>query len=211
MKYAWIEVFKKRWPLEVMCRVLDARQEPTKLTDPVCGMAVTAESSHHLEHESKPYYFCSARCQSKFAADPPAYIGKTAVRGAAAAPVAAAAPSGAQPAGSIYTCPMHPEIRQDHPGNCPKCGMTLELVAPTLDDDDNPELASFTRRFWWTLPLTVIVTTLAMFGHQLGWFDMATQSLFLMATRWCCCMASSKRGRRLPNRNWTWKESGANC
>lgn len=78
--------------------------------------------------------------------------------------------------GPIYTCPMHPEIRQDHPGNCPKCGMTLEPVVPPLDDDENPELISFTRRFWWTLPLTVVVTTLAMFGHQLGWFDMATQS-----------------------------------
>ena len=78
--------------------------------------------------------------------------------------------------GTIYTCPMHPEIRQDHPGNCPKCGMTLEPVVPPLDDDENPELISFTRRFWWTLPLTVVVTTLAMFGHQLGWFDMATQS-----------------------------------
>ena len=78
--------------------------------------------------------------------------------------------------GTIYTCPMHPEIRQDHPGNCPLCGMTLEPVVPTLDDDENPELISFTRRFWWTLPLTVVVTTLAMFGHQLGWFDMATQS-----------------------------------
>ena len=78
--------------------------------------------------------------------------------------------------GTIYTCPMHPEIRQDHPGNCPLCGMTLEPVVPPLDDDENPELISFTRRFWWTLPLTVVVTTLAMFGHQLGWFDMATQS-----------------------------------
>ncbi len=79
-------------------------------------------------------------------------------------------------AGTIYTCPMHPEIRQDHAGNCPKCGMTLEPEVPALDDDENPELASFTRRFWWTLPLTVIVTALAMFGHRLGWFDMATQS-----------------------------------
>jgi Cu+-exporting ATPase len=78
--------------------------------------------------------------------------------------------------GAVYTCPMHPEIRQDHPGNCPKCGMTLEPVVPTLNDDENPELISFTRRFWWTLPLTVVVTTLAMFGHQLDWFDMATQS-----------------------------------
>ncbi|MBV2180219.1 MAG: copper-translocating P-type ATPase [Castellaniella sp.] len=79
------------------------------------------------------------------------------------------------PAGTIYTCPMHPEIRQDHPGNCPKCGMTLEPLMPSLDDE-NPELKDFTHRFWWTLPLTVIVTVLAMFGHQLGWFSMGVQT-----------------------------------
>ncbi|WP_370584192.1 heavy metal translocating P-type ATPase [Polaromonas sp. CG_9.11] len=157
----------------------DAPQEPGKLKDPVCGMDVTAASSHQLAHEGRPYYFCSARCQSKFAADPSAYTAKTASPDAPAtpaAPSAPSAPSAAAPLGAVYTCPMHPEIRQDHPGNCPICGMTLEPVMPTLDDDENPELASFTRRFWWTLPLTVIVTTLAMFGHRLGWFDMATQS-----------------------------------
>ena len=82
----------------------------------------------------------------------------------------------APPAGTIYTCPMHPEVRQDHPGNCPKCGMTLEPVLPTLDEDENPELADFSRRFWWTLPLTVIVTLLAMVGHRLQWFEMGVQS-----------------------------------
>jgi Cu+-exporting ATPase len=71
---------------------------------------------------------------------------------------------------------MHPEIRQDHPGNCPKCGMTLEPELPALDDAENPELVDFKRRFWWTLPLTVVVTVLAMFGHRFGWFDMARQS-----------------------------------
>jgi Cu+-exporting ATPase len=65
------------------------------------------------------------------------------------APLASAA-SEPQVAGTVYTCPMHPEIRQDQPGNCPKCGMTLEPVLPSLDDDDNPELRSFTHRFWWT-------------------------------------------------------------
>jgi Cu+-exporting ATPase len=80
------------------------------------------------------------------------------------------------PAGTVYTCPMHPEIRQDHPGSCPKCGMTLEPVLPTLDEDENPELADFSRRFWWTLPLTVIVTLLAMVGHRLQWFGMGVQS-----------------------------------
>jgi Cu+-exporting ATPase len=79
------------------------------------------------------------------------------------------------PLGTIYTCPMHPEIRQDHPGSCPKCGMTLEPVVPSLEED-NPELADFRRRFWWTLPLTIAITLLAMFGHSLGWFDMRVQS-----------------------------------
>ncbi len=79
------------------------------------------------------------------------------------------------PAGTIYTCPMHPQIRQDQPGNCPICGMALEPVMPSLDDE-NPELVDFQHRFWWTLPLTIIATLLAMFGHSLGWFDMAAQS-----------------------------------
>jgi Cu+-exporting ATPase len=70
---------------------------------------------------------------------------------------------------------MHPEIRQDNPGTCPKCGMALEPLMPSLEDD-NPELDDFSRRFWWTLPFTVIVTVLAMFGPQLGWFEMATQT-----------------------------------
>ena len=70
---------------------------------------------------------------------------------------------------------MHPEVRQDHPGTCPKCGMTLEPIIP-LDEEDNHELLDFQRRFWWTLPLTVIVAILAMFGHRLGWFDMQVQT-----------------------------------
>ena len=72
---------------------------------------------------------------------------------------------------------MHPEVRQSGPGHCPKCGMALEPVLPSLDAaDDNPELRDFSRRFWWTLPLTMVVTTLAMAGHRLGWVGMATQS-----------------------------------
>jgi Cu+-exporting ATPase len=83
--------------------------------------------------------------------------------------------------GTIYTCPMHPEIRQDHPGICPKCGMTLESLIPELEEDENPELGDFQRRFWWTLPLTVVVTFLAMAGHRLNWFDMSVQSWIEMA------------------------------
>ncbi|WP_409970461.1 copper-transporting P-type ATPase [Piscinibacter sp.] len=92
-----------------------------------------------------------------------------------AAPEVASAPA-APAAGTIYTCPMHPEIRQDHPGSCPKCGMTLEPMLPSLEEEENPELVDFKRRFWWTLPFSVTVMTLAMAGHRLGWFDSATQS-----------------------------------
>ena len=71
---------------------------------------------------------------------------------------------------------MHPEVRQDHPGACPKCGMALEPEVPTLEEGENPELTDFRRRFGWTLPLTLIVTVLAMAGHRLLWFEMGTQS-----------------------------------
>ncbi len=71
------------------------------------------------------------------------------------------------PEGTIYTCPMHPEIRQPAPGSCPKCGMALEPLMPTAEEGDSPELVDFRRRFWWTLPLTVVVTVLAMGGHVL--------------------------------------------
>jgi P-type Cu+ transporter len=79
------------------------------------------------------------------------------------------APAGAVPEaapGTIYTCPMHPEIRRTEPGNCPICGMTLEALIPELEEKENPELVDFRRRFWWTLPLTVIVTVLAMVVHR---------------------------------------------
>lgn len=138
------------------------------LKDPVCGMKVTEQSDHHVEHKGKPYFFCSEKCQTKFVAEPARYAGS------ATAPVPVETEP--QAAGAIYTCPMHPEIRQDHPGSCPKCGMTLEPVMPTLDDDENPELVDFTRRFWWTLPFSAAVMVLAMAGHSLGWFAPRTQT-----------------------------------
>jgi len=76
---------------------------------------------------------------------------------------------------------MHPEIRQPGPGNCPKCGMALEPVLPDLEERENPELVDFRRRFWGTLPLTLVVFVLAMFGHRLGWFAMDTQSWIELA------------------------------
>ena len=110
-------------------------------------MDVTAQSEHHVEHAGRRFYFCSARCRAKFVAEPARY----AHSGHAPSPVEAPALA----AGTIYTCPMHPEIRQDHPGHCPKCGMALEPVLPDLEGEESPELRDFQRRFWCTLPLTV--------------------------------------------------------
>ncbi len=141
---------------------------PGQLKDPVCGMNVTEQSPNKHEHAGIPYYFCSAGCKTKFIADPERYL-KPKQKVVAPETFKAVA-------GTIYTCPMHPEIRQDHPGHCPKCGMSLEPLMPSMDDDENPELKDFSRRFWWTLPLTIVVTVLAMFGHQLGLFAMGTQS-----------------------------------
>ncbi len=87
-------------------------------------------------------------------------------------------------AGAIYICPMHPEVRQDHPGDCPKCGMALEPEMPSLDDERNPELEDFSRRFWWTLPLSATVMVLAMAGHTLALLPPGTQNWveWLLAT-----------------------------
>ena len=137
------------------------------LKDPVCGMTVTEQASHVLQHAGKPVYFCSAGCKAKFSANPASYL---------APAQESTAPENSAQTGTIYTCPMHPEVRQPSPGVCPKCGMTLEPEQPTLDEGESPELADFKRRFVWTLPLTVIVTLLAMLGHRLQWFEMVTQS-----------------------------------
>jgi Cu+-exporting ATPase len=116
-------------------------------------------SAHRAEHAGTTCHFCSAGCRSRFVAEPARYLSS-----GSAAP--AAAPSQAAPPGTTYICPMHPQIRQDGPGTCPICGMALEPEMPGLDDEENPELRDFARRFWWTLPLSLIVLTLAMLGHR---------------------------------------------
>jgi P-type Cu+ transporter len=147
---------------------------PPAVKDPVCGMPVTNQSFHHSSHLGRTFFFCGLKCKVKFDANPMQYM-------EGAAEKTPAEPTAAR---TSFTCPMHPEIRQDHPGICPKCGMTLEPVMPSLEDESNPELLDFERRFWWTLPLTVVVFVLAMFGHQLQWMDMAVQSWveFALAT-----------------------------
>ena len=134
--------------------------------DPVCGMSVDpAKTAHRARHAGDEYYFCSSRCREKFVADPGQYVN-----------AGESEPPPPAPPGTIYTCPMHPEIRQDHPGSCPKCGMALEPLMPSLEEGENPELTDFRRRFWWTLPLTVITVVLAMFGHRLGIMSMQAQT-----------------------------------
>jgi Cu+-exporting ATPase len=114
-----------------------------------------ASAAHVFEHEGVKYYFCCSGCRTKFQADPSKYLAK-------AGPAAAkAAPKGAQ-----YTCPMHPEVVQDGPGSCPKCGMALVPMEGAQEDDS--ELRDMTRRFWVSLALTVPVVALAMLLPQLG-------------------------------------------
>ena len=127
--------------------------------DPVCGMFV--DGPLFALHGDVRYHFCSERCRQKFLDEPDRYL--QAGGSAGGHPPASTAAPGVP--GVQYTCPMHPEIVRDGPGTCPICGMALEPLQPSLEDDENPELADFTRRFWITLPLTVIVLALAMFGH----------------------------------------------
>ena len=125
--------------------------------DPVCGMSVDPHTAkHRTEHGGQPYYFCSAGCLAKFQADPARYTGGRPA-------VAEAVDEGA-----IYTCPMHPEVRQVGPGSCPICGMALEPVVATAETGPSAELVDMTRRFWIGLVLTLPVFMLEMGGHLFG-------------------------------------------
>jgi Cu+-exporting ATPase len=128
----------------------------TKVRDPVCGMSVDPTTGkHRFELGGETYHFCSAGCRTKFAANPKQYLDK-------------AAPKAEAPAGTIYTCPMHPQIRQVGPGSCPICGMALEPEVASLDTPPNPELADMTRRFWIGLALALPAVVLEMGGHLVG-------------------------------------------
>ena len=131
--------------------------DPSKAIDPVCGMTVDPHNAKHRhDHLGRTYYFCSAGCRTKFIADPDKYLSP---KEHDAEPV---------PEGTIYTCPMHPEIRQVGPGACPICGMALEPDLVTADSGPNPELADMTRRFWIGLALAFPVFALEMGSHLVG-------------------------------------------
>ena len=124
--------------------------------DPVCGMRVDPHTTkHRAAFSGRTYYFCSTGCHDKFVAAPERYLEEQ--------------PSGKEPdTGAIYICPMHPEIRQIGPGNCPICGMALEPAEASLDEGPNPELADMSKRFWIGLALAAPVFLLEMGGHLTG-------------------------------------------
>ncbi|MDR7098985.1 Cu+-exporting ATPase [Lysobacter niabensis] len=150
--------------------------------DVVCGMQVDPSTTpHHAIHAGQDYHFCSALCREKFIANPAQYLELKSV-----------VPAPPAPASTIYTCPMHPQIRQEGPGTCPICGMALEPEMPSLDEADNPELRDFSHRFWWTLPLTVIVLVMAMLGHRITllateartWIELALSAPVVLWAGW---------------------------
>src|SRR5690606_8969013 len=125
--------------------------------DPVCGMDVNPATAKHVrEYEGETYYFCNPRCAEKFEADPERYLNPS------------DEPEEA-PAGTLWTCPMDPEIVREEPGACPICGMALEPMEPSLDEGPNPELIDMTRRLWISAAFSLPVFALAMGGDFLGW------------------------------------------
>jgi Cu+-exporting ATPase len=170
--------------------------------DPVCGMQVDRSTAAHMaKREGEKFYFCSDRCQSKFEDDPDAYLGDRSAEEK-------------MPEGTQYTCPMHPEIVRNQPGDCPKCGMALEPMTPSAETGPNPEFTDFKRRLWITAPLALGVFIMEMgthvgipfdrwLGHWLfGWlqFALATPVVWI-------CRPFFKRGwasvvNRSPNM-WT--------
>ncbi|UFX46844.1 heavy metal translocating P-type ATPase [Bradyrhizobium sp. 41S5] len=130
--------------------------------DPVCGMKVNpATAKHRFSYQGEEYLFCSGRCRERFEAEPDKYLKPH-------------APEPPMPAGTIYTCPMHPEVRQVGPGSCPICGMALEPEQISLDDGPDPELIDMVRRFWIALALTLPVFVLEM-GSHLGLMHLVPQ------------------------------------
>src|SRR3984957_17485676 len=130
-------------------------EAPAPAIDPVCGMKVNvATAKHRFSYRGTDYFFCGARCRERFEAEPEKFLQPK-------------QPEPAAPAGTIYTCPMHPEVRQVGPGSCPICGMALEPEQVSLDDAPDPELIDTTRRVWIARALTLPVFVIEM-GSDFG-------------------------------------------
>jgi P-type Cu+ transporter len=147
--------------------------------DPVCGMSVDPETTaHHYELGGSTYHFCSAGCRSKFIANPDRYLNPAEQDPSVTRPAMGALAEPAQ--GTVWTCPMHPEIRRDGPGSCPICGMGLEPAEPTLEEGPNPELIDMTRRFWISAALSIPLVVLTIAADLFGWHPLPmTTSVWL--------------------------------
>ena len=131
-------------------------EEQSSVRDPVCGMTIDPKTAAaNWEFEGTTYYFCNPGCSTKFQANPRRYLDPQSPAHEAMTPAEA-------PPGTVYVCPMHPEVVSPVPASCPKCGMALEPKGVALDNGPNPELLDMSRRFWWGLALTVPVFVLAM-------------------------------------------------
>ncbi len=161
-------------------------------TDPVCGMSVDpARTAHHADHDGQTFHFCSAGCRTKFLAAPERYAGRDRTTATPdktgsccsshAHHATPAPPVPPAPAGALWTCPMHPEVQQDGPGACPICGMALEPMVPT-GNEDNPEMRDMSRRMWASLALTAPI-------------------LLLMLAEW---LPGGLSARLLPGASMTW-------
>lgn len=167
-----------------------ARHGASGHTDPVCGAQVGEDTPWKAGYQGKTYFFCSRSCRDKFTAAPEEALAHPPDAGhgmdmkgmdmpmhhhedmdhSSAMESAAAAP------GTVYTCPMHPQIRQNHPGACPICGMTLEPLLPSANARDDTELNDFRRRFYFSLPFVVLIFIISMGGHLARWMNAGVQN-----------------------------------
>jgi P-type Cu+ transporter len=165
---------------------MDDKEKSTILaTDPVCGMRVSRETARSFSHAGETYYFCSAGCRERFAADPEKYLNPTEKD-----------PEDV-PVGAIWTCPMHPEVQRDSPGACPICGMALEPMTPTADEGESEELQDMSRRFRISVVLTVpllwsmlgelwpAINPMVLFGHEpVAWAQLALATPVVLWAGW---------------------------
>jgi Cu+-exporting ATPase len=145
------------------------------VVDPVCGMTIDpADAVGQFDYKGRTYYFCAESCLEEFRDNPEQFL-DPAVRSAPAIDLEAE-----------YTCPMHPEVRQRGPGPCPICGMALEPVEATLDEEPNHELIDMSRRFWWSLVLTTPILAFMVLGAPRGatWIELALASPVVLWGGW---------------------------
>jgi len=172
-----------------------------KERDPVCGMTVSSSVPERASLDGRTYFFCCAGCRTKFEQEPGAYLGVDRA-GSEARPVPPAQAAAAVSAEGGWTCPMHPEVRRDGPGDCPICGMALEPIAPKAASDANPELADMTRRFWVSAALTLPVVALAMAKVEGSWVPWVEAILAAIVVMWGGEIFFARAVASLGNRRW---------